>query len=100
MRYVDSAMKEEARKANLIEFLEINHPNKITHKDKEQYAYADNPAITFFKGKDGVWRYCDHQKRMQKKPNYCGDCIQFLQEYVGGYTFVSAINSLYEYSQI
>lgn len=100
MKYADETIKNEARKANLIEYLQVYHPDKITQKDKGQYAYADNPVITFFKGKDDVWRYCDHQKRLQRKPDYCGDGIKFLQEFVGGYTFATAVNDLYEFARL
>ncbi|MEF9939594.1 MAG: hypothetical protein RR768_05665 [Clostridium sp.] len=100
MKYVDETIKNEARKTNLIDYLQVYHPDKIIKKDKGQYAYTGNQNITFFKGKDDVWRYCDHKKRMQKKPNYCGDSIQFLQEYVGGYTFQSAVHDLYEFAHM
>lgn len=100
MKYVDETIKAEARKANLIDYLELYHSDTIVKKNKGEYAYAGNPSITFFKGKDGVWRYCDHQKRMQKRPDYCGDGISFLKDFVGGYTFASAVNDLYEFAHM
>lgn len=95
--WVSDEMKEQARQANLIRFLQARHPELIFRRESGEYAFTKRTCITFFKGRDGVYRYCDHELRKQGDWDYCGDGIAFLVKYVGGYDFPKAVSALIEF---
>lgn len=97
--WVSDEMKEQARQVNLIRFLEETHPELICQRNFGEYAYTKRKCLTFFKGRDGVYRYCDHGKREQGDWDYCGDGIAFLTKYVGGYDFQKAISALLDFDK-
>lgn len=97
--WVDEKTKEQARRVNLIQFLQEVHPELIFQRESGEYAYTKHKCITFFKGRDGVYRYCDHEKRNKGDWDYCGDGIEFLMKYVGGYNFTSAVSALIDFDE-
>lgn len=97
--WVNDNMRERARRVNLILFLQKNHPELIIQRESGEYAYTRRTCITFFQGKDGVYRYCDHELRKQGDWNYSGDGIGFLMKYVEGYTFPKAVSALLEFEK-
>ena len=80
--WVNDEMKERARRVNLIQFMQEVHPELIFRRDYGEYAYIKRRCITFFKGRDGVYRYCDHELRNKGGWDYCGDGIEFLKKYI------------------
>lgn len=97
--WVSDEMKERARQVNLIRFLQARHPELICQRDSGEYAYTKRKCITFFKGRDGIYRYCDHGKREQGDWDYSGDGIAFLTKYVGGYDFQKAVSALLDFDK-
>lgn len=99
MEWINDEMKEQARRADLIGFLQEIHPGLIVEKKPGEYAYAERTCITFFKGRDGVYRYCDHKKRQQGDWDHSGDGIDFLRKFVGDYDFEDAVLALAQYDE-
>lgn len=97
--WVSDELKERARQVNLIQFLQERHPELIFKRNSGEYAYTKRKCITFFKGRDGVYRYCDHGKREQGDWDYSGDGMAFLVNYVGGYNFTSAVSALIDFDK-
>ena len=97
--WVDDKTKERARRVNLIRFLQEKYPELIFQRDSGEYAYTKRKCVTFFKGRDGVYRFCDHGKREQGDWDYSGDGIEFLKKYVGGYDFTKAVSALLEFEE-
>lgn len=97
--WVDDEMKERARQVNLIQFLQARHSELIFQRESGEYAYTKRKCITFFKGRDGVYRFCDHGKREQGDWDYSGDGIAFLTKYVGGYDFQKAVSALLDFDK-
>lgn len=97
--WVSDEMKERARRVDLIQFLEETHPDLIFRRESGEYAFTKRKCITFFKGRDGIYRYCDHGKREQGDWDYSGDGIEFLMKYVGGYDFTSAVRALLDFDE-
>lgn len=97
MGYITDKKKEQARRTDLIKYLQVHHPDLIFEKSPGEYAFTTRTCITFCRGRDGVYRYCDHEKRINKDSDYYGDGIRFLQEYVGGYNFIKAVRALCEF---
>ena len=97
--WVDDKTKEQARRVNLIQFLQKVHPELIFQRESGEYAYTKRKCVTFFKGRDGVYRYCDHEKRNKGEWDCSGDGIAFLIKYVGGYDFTSAVKALLEFDE-
>lgn len=97
--WVDEKTKEKARQVNLIQFLQEVHPDLIFQRESGEYAFTKHKCITFFKGRDGVYRYCDHEKRNKGEWDYSGDGIAFLSNYVGGYNFTSAVSALLNFDK-
>lgn len=97
--WVDDEMKERARQVNLIQFLQARHSELIFQRESGEYAYTKRKCITFFKGRDGVYRFCDHGKREQGDWDYSGDGIAFLTKYVGGYDFRKAVSALLNFGK-
>lgn len=91
--------REQAKKVNLIEFLKEYHPFDLIQKQTGEYAYANKTCLTFFKGRDGKYRYCDHGKRLKGEQKYCGDGIEFLVKYLRLYTFEKAVKALLEFEE-
>jgi hypothetical protein len=80
---VSQDQKEIARHTNLIRYLLNRHPDLIVEKSPGQYAYAKQTYITFYRGRNGIFYYCDHEKRKRGEPGYYNDAIQFLIDYLG-----------------
>lgn len=97
--WVSDDMKERARQVNLIRFLQARHPELIFQRESGEYTYTKRKCITFFKGRDEVYRYCDHGKREQGDWDYCGDGIAFLVKYVEGYDFPKAVSALLDFDK-
>lgn len=98
MGWISEETKNRAKQANLITFLQEQHPELIFQRESGEYAYTKRTCITFYKGRDGVYRYCDQQKRKENQPGYVGDSIKFLRDYVGGYNFETAVLALCQYA--
>lgn len=97
MGYITDKKKEQARRTDLIKYLQVHHPALIFEKSQGEYAFTERTCITFYRGRDGIFRYCDHKKRMEKAVDYHGDGIRFLQEYVQGYDFPKAVSALCDF---
>ena len=97
--WVDDRTKERARQVNLIQFLQARHTELIFQRDSGEYAYSKRKCITLFKGRDGVYRYCDHDLKNKGDWDYCGDGIAFLIKYVGGYDFPKAVSALIDFDK-
>lgn len=97
--WIDDRTKERARQVNLIQFMQEVHPELICQRDSGEYAYTKRKCITFFKGRDGVYRYCDHELRNKGDWDYSGDGMAFLVNYVGGYNFTSAVSALIDFDK-
>lgn len=79
---ISNESKEIARHTNLIRYLLEYHPDLIIEKSPGQYAYAKQTYITFYRGRNGVYYYCDQKKRKNGEPGYFNDGIQFLIDYL------------------
>lgn len=97
MAWENEARKLKAKRADLSGFLTENHPDLINQRTSGQYEYTERTCITFFRGRDGEFRYCDQEKRKLQEDSYFGDSIKFLVDFVGGYTFTSAVQALCDY---
>jgi len=97
--WITEKMKIKAKQTNLIKFLQKNHPELIYEKKPGSFVYEKRRCISFYKGRDGLYRYCDHQKRKNEEEDYFGDGIRFLVEYVGGYSFETAALALIEFGK-
>lgn len=92
--------KEKAKKVNIIDFLRETYPELVFERKDGSFAYSKNPAMTFFAGRDGYYHYCDNAAKKKGAQYYSGDNIKFLMDYIGGYTFVTAVNALAEFADI
>ena len=79
---ISNSQNEIARHTNLIRYLLNRHPDLIIEKTPGQYAYAKQTYITFYRGRNGIFYYCDHEKRKRGEPGYYNDAIQFLIDYL------------------
>lgn len=95
---ISNESKEIARHTNLIRYLLNRHPDLIIEKTPGQYAYAKQTYITFYRGKNGVYYYCDHEKRKRGESGYYNDGIQFLIDYMG-MKYHEAVAELYSYAE-
>lgn len=95
---ISNESKEIARHTNLIRYLLNRHPDLIVEKTPGQYAYAKQTYITFYRGKNGVFYYCDHEKRKHGESGYYNDGIQFLIDYMG-MKYHEAILELCDYAE-
>lgn len=91
-------MKEKAKKVNIVEFLKKNHPDTILERKDGSFAYSKNPSMTFFVGRDGYYHYCDNAAKKRGDYVYSGDNIKFLTDFVGEYTFLTAVDVLAEFA--
>ena len=80
---ISNSQREKARHTNLIRYLLNRHPDLIVEKSPDQYAYSKQTYITFYRGRNGVFYYCDQEKRKRKEPGYYNDGIQFLIDHIG-----------------
>ena len=95
---ISNESKEIARHTNLIRYLLKYHPDLIVEKSPGHYAYAKQTYITFYRGKNGVYYYCDHEKHKRGEPGYCNDAIQFLIDFMG-IKYHEAIAELCSYAE-
>ena len=93
-------MKEKAKKVNIIDFLRETYPELVFERKDGSFAYSKNPAMTFFAGRDGYYHYCDNAAKKRGDHFYSGDNIKFLMDYVGDYTFLTAVDTLAEFADI
>ena len=85
--------KEKAKKVNIVEFLKKNHPDTILERKDGSFAFSKNPSMTFFVGRD-----CDNAAKKRGDYVYSGDNIKFLTDFVGEYTFLTAVDVLAEFA--
>lgn len=90
--------KEKAKEVNIIEFLQEHHPSEVYKRKDGTYAYRKNPSMTFFKGRDDYYHYCDNAAKKRGEHFYSGDNIKFLTDFVGGYTFLTAVDALADFA--
>lgn len=98
MQNISNNQKEIARHTNLIRYLLNRHPALIIEKTPGQYAYAKQTYITFYRGRNGIFYYCDHEKRKHGESGYYNDGIQFLIDYLG-MKYHEAVAELYSYAE-
>lgn len=90
--------KEKAKRVNIIEFLKEKYPDAILERKDGSFAYSKNPSMTFFVGRDGYYHYCDNAAKKRGDHIYSGDNIKFLTDFVGEYTFLTAVDALAEFA--
>ena len=99
-QYYQNGKKEKAKKVNIIDFLRETYPELVFERKDGSFAYSKNPAMTFFAGRDGYYHYCDNAAKKKGAQYYSGDNIKFLMDYIGGYTFLTAVDALAEFADI
>lgn len=95
--YISQEQRETARRTNLIQYLLNHHSDLIVEKSPGQYAYSKQTYITFYRGRNGVFYYCDQEKRKNGEPGYFNDAIQFLKDYLG-MTYNEAVMELTKFA--
>lgn len=98
MQCISNESKEIARHTNLIRYLLKYHPNLIVEKSPGQYAYSKLTYITFYRGRNGIFYYCDQVKRKNRESGYCNDGIQFLINYLN-MNYREAVAELCSYAE-
>lgn len=96
MKWITEEKKKKAKRANLVQFLQKKHPDAIFEKHEGDYAFTKRTCITFFRGMDDYFRYCDHQKRLEGAEKATSDSIDFLREYLG-YSYSEAVTALCDF---
>lgn len=94
----DDNLRVKARRTNLIRYLLNRRPDLIIEKTPGQYVYSKLTYITFYRGRNGVFYYCDQVKRRNGEPGYFNDGIQFLKDYVG-MSYSDAVKELCRFAE-
>lgn len=97
--WIPDEVKNRAKRVNLIQFLQERYPDLIFEKQPGQFAYTKQDYISFYRGRDGFYRYCDHLKKNNDEMDYFGDSIKFLIDFVGGYKFDTAVMALLDFEK-